>query len=154
MPQAALRVKPFGLSVVLMLLVAGCGGDGAERFKGPFGQVTGKVTFEGKPIPEGSQVLFQSTEKGGYLATGTVNANGEYTLQCNGSPDLPGLTYQVTFVPASKATGGGAADPALGAKVVVSTAPPPFPAKYASPAKDRVFTVKEGKNTADFALTK
>ena len=141
-----------------MLLVAGCGGGGVEPFKGPLGQVTGKVTFEGKPIPEGSQVLFQSTEneKGGYLATGIVNASGEYTLQCDGSPNLPGLTYQVQIMPPIKAAAAasGALDPAAGVKVSLKTDAAPFPAKYSVSSKTLVFPVKEGKNTADFVLTK
>ncbi|MBC7818043.1 MAG: hypothetical protein IAG10_14230 [Planctomycetaceae bacterium] len=154
MPQSALGVKPFGLSIVLMLLVSGCGGGEGEVFKGPFGEVTGKVTFEGKPIPEGSQVVFQSTEKG-YMAIGAVNASGEYALQYDGKPNVPGLTYQVTILPPAKtaASAAGTLDPAAGAKVTISKEAPPFPAKYSQPAKDRVFTVKEGKNTADFALT-
>ena len=154
MCRSAVGVKPFGLSVVLLLLVVGCGEGGPEPFKGPFGQVTGKVTFEGKPIPEGSQVIFQSTEKGGYLATGVVNASGEYTLKCDGSPNLPGLTYQVTFMPPSSNAVGGATDPAAAAKVSLTTGAAPFPEKYSTPSKLVVSTVKEGKNTADFVLTK
>lgn len=160
MSQIALGVKSFGLSVVGLLLLAGCGGGDDGAFKGPFGQVTGKVTFEGKPIPEGSQVVFQAVTAG-YLATGTVNASGEYTLQYNGSADIPGVLYQVTFMQATKPTGTAddpaatpKLDPVTSAKVEVSKAAPPFPAKYSSPTKDAVFTVKEGKNTADFVLTK
>ena len=152
--RCVMGMIPFCLSVALMLLVGGCGGDGVEKFKGPFGQVTGKVTFEGKPIPEGSQVLFQSTEKGGYLATGIVNASGEYTLQCDGSPNLPGLTYQVTFMPPSKAAGPSTTDPAAGANVSLAAGVAPFPEKYSTPSKMLVSTVKEGKNTADFVLIK
>ena len=150
----ALSMKQFGLSVVFMILAAGCGGD-SDAFKGPFGQVTGKVTFEGKPIPEGSRVVFQSTKEG-YLATGTVNAAGEYTLQCNGKPDLPALPYQVQIMPPSKAAAAttGMIDPAVGAKVDATVVAPPFPAKYSAVTKELVYTVKEGKNTADFPLTK
>ena len=154
MSRSTLSVKPVALFIVMMLFGAGCGGKDSGAFKGPFGQVTGKVSFEGKPIPEGSQVLFQSTGIGAsYAAIGTVNASGEYTLKHDGKLDVPGVAYQVQIMPPSKAA-VGAADPLVGAKIAISKEAPPFPAKYSSPSKDLVFTVKEGKNSADFTLTK
>ena len=153
MSRSTLSVKLAVLSIVMMLLGAGCGGKDSGAFKGPFGQVTGKVSFEGKPIPEGSQIVFQSSQSAGYIATGAVNATGEYTLQCNSSPNVPALSYQVVISPPSSAA-SGAADPLAGAKVTISTQAPPFPVKYSSPTKELVFTVKEGKNSADFTLTK
>ena len=108
------------------------------------------MTFEGKSVPEGSKILFQSTgSKNTYTATGAVNAAGEYTLQYNGSPKLPAVTYQVQIFPPIKAS---QTDVLAADKVSDEAVAPPFPAKYSAPNKDLTFTVKEGKNTADFEL--
>lgn len=137
---------------VLMLAIAGCRGDDGS-YKGPTGEVTGKVTFDGKAIPEGSQVIFQATQAG-HLAAGIVSATGEYTLQYNGTKNVPTATYQVVITPPSKSATNAPADPVASAKVAITTVAPPFPAKYSTAAKDRTFTVKEGKNSADFPLSK
>ena len=150
MPRSVLCAKFLGLPVMLMLLFAGCGGGNA--YSGPLGQVSGKVTFEGKPIPEGSTVVFQGAKES-YMATGKTNANGEYTLKYEDSPNLPAVAYQVQIIAPAKAS-SNTFDPADEAKIVVSTEASAFPAKYSSPSKDFGFTVKEGKNTADFVLTK
>ena len=146
-----LNAKLIGMTAVLMLLVAGCGGDG-DGFRGARGQVTGKVTFEGKPIPEGSSLLFQSTT-GGYTATGAVKTDGVYALQYNGTSNLPAVAYQVQIHPPSKAA-APSSDPAAVAKISLEAAVGPFPAKYSMSGKELTFTVKEGKNTADFVLAK
>ena len=143
-----------GVLVLFSLLIVGCSGDSGDGYSGPRGEVTGKVTFEGKPIPEGSTIMFESkTGKAGYTATGTINGAGEYKMQYNGKPNLPGVTYQVQIFPPSKAS-SAPADPAAGTNVSVEAEAPPFPAKYSGPVRELTFAVKEGKNTANFVLTK
>src|SRR3989442_1523307 len=96
--------KSIGVPVALMFLIVGCAGEG-DGYSGARGEVTGKVTFEGKPIPEGCKVLFQSNSgKNTYTAFGVVNAAGEYVLNYNGTPNLPALTYQVQLFPPIKAS--------------------------------------------------
>lgn len=56
---------------MLCLSVAGCGG-------GDLGEVSGKVTMDGKPLPD-ALVTFVPME-GGRAATGVSDANGNYKL--------------------------------------------------------------------------
>lgn len=153
MSRSSLGAKSVGLPVMLMFLLVGCGGEG-DGFTGTRGEVTGKVTFEGRPVPEGTKILFQSTAgKHTYTATGTINATGEYALQYNGSPQLPGVTYEVQLHPPTSIS-ASAPDPVAAVNVSLKAEAPPFPAKYSTSSKNLTFTVKEGKNTADFELTK
>jgi len=162
MVSFAPRVRSVGLFVVLSLtVIVGCGSEG-DGYKGPRGQVSGTVTFQGKAIPAGSAVLFQGTKGAAYVATGTVNADGKYSLVYRGKPGLPGVTYlvQISQPPSSGAqsvTVTDISDPAKidGTKLAeaANQVKGPFPSKYNSTATSGLtFTVKEGQNTADFTL--
>ncbi|MFC1597648.1 carboxypeptidase regulatory-like domain-containing protein [Planctomycetota bacterium] len=59
-------------SLIVFLLATGCGDGGPER-----GNVTGKVTLDGKPL-EGADLEFQPTE--GSPSYGTTNPDGKYKL--------------------------------------------------------------------------
>lgn len=147
------------LTVLLSVLLAGCGGAGSG-FKGPTGQVSGKITYSGQPIPVGSQVVFQAKTGPGYMATGTVKANGEYNLLHNGQPDVPGVTYLVQISPPGLVTSAPAQMTteqmsAIGTTPKAVASEPPFPARYAATSTSNLESlVKAGKNTADFELTK
>ena len=155
MPWFPLVVKSIRVPVTLLFFIAGCGGGGGDGYSGPRGQVSGKVTFEGKPIPEGSTVLFQASVKGAsYTATGAIKAGGEYELKYADGAMLPAVAYQIQIQPPSSGAASASSDPAGLAKISTEAPPPPFPAKYSLTAKELSFTVKEGKNSADFELKK
>jgi hypothetical protein len=143
----------------LVVTAAGCGSGTADGHSGARGQVQGTVTFEGKPVPAGSQVLFMGT-KGGYTATGAVAADGTYRLSYQVAAGLPVGEYVVQVAPPADAGGAGPSDdPAamvqrmnLSAKGA-GAAKGPFPDRYAAVGSSGLtFTVGAGDNTADFAL--
>ncbi len=156
------------LPMALLTILGGCGGPG-DGFSGSRGMVSGKIMFDGKPIPPESRVMFQSKEGNTYIATGVVKEDGKYDLVYNGEKRLPAVSYLVQI---SAPTGG----PPVSAKPTVAdpkdikaitpadmkkmtndakNAKLPFPAKYSSfQTSNLTFDVKEGSNTADFNLEK
>lgn len=63
---------------ILLLPVMGCGGkDGPPRYK-----LSGKVTYEGKPVPRGT-VSFSPDSRGGNSGPGSIAQikNGEYATE-------------------------------------------------------------------------
>ncbi len=149
------------LAVLSMVFFAGCGSADKDQFKGDRGEVSGKVTVGGKPVPEGTNVVFQTKTGANYTAAGNVDANGEYKLLYNGSPNLPAVTYVATvFPPAPKTAAGPMTTDQMGSmaadigKAAKPATPPAFNTQYSSALNSGLeFTVKKGKNTADFQLT-
>lgn len=145
----------------LVVVAAGCGSGASDGYSGPRGQVQGTVTFDGKPVPAGSQVLFMGT-KGGYTATGSVGADGTYRLAYQVAAGLPVGAYAVQVAPPADAGGAGPSDDPvamaqrmnLSAKGAGAGATKgPFPQRYAAAGTSGLtFTVGAGDNTADFAL--
>lgn len=145
---------------VLLLSPTGCNFGAADGHTGPRGHVRGTVTFGGKPVPAGSQVLFMGTS-GGYTASGVVGADGSYRLDYAVAAGLPVGEYVVQVAPSAD-TGPAAPseDPStmaqrmtLSAQGTAGTATSPFPERYASTGSSGLkFTVEPGDNTADFVL--
>ena len=83
-PVHACGVRTYGVLAMLvglpaMLSLAGCGGGPARDAKWPEPvPVSGTVRYEGEPLAD-AQITF-SPEGTGYLATGTSDAEGRYTL--------------------------------------------------------------------------
>lgn len=63
------------VALAALPMASGCGRSGPEM-----GQVSGKVTYNGQPVPKGT-VAFQSLSPEGRNATGTIGPDGTYTLQ-------------------------------------------------------------------------
>ncbi|MDB5385759.1 MAG: hypothetical protein JWM11_1405 [Planctomycetaceae bacterium] len=157
MIRFAPTARVVALSIVLLGSMLGCGGSSGDGYKGAYGQVSGTVKYQGKPIPAGSTVLFQSKEGASFVASGTVGADGKYDLRYQGSASLPAVAYVVQLAqPAATAAPGGAVDPskmADGQALLNAGNKAPFPVKYLSTGTSNLsFPVKEGKNTADFDL--
>lgn len=64
-----------------LLLIGGCSGSG-EKVEtvpaGPVGKVHGKLTLNGKAVPEGTTIYFTAL-KGGGVAKGVTDASGAYS---------------------------------------------------------------------------
>jgi hypothetical protein len=126
----------------------------------PTGTVTGKVTYQGKPVPAGCLVTFVSQQ--GVAALGTVDASGQYQLRIAGKPDVPAREYNVS-VTYPGAAGPEmtdederkymAGDPATVAKFSRKAQSAPIPQKYADEFQSGLsYHVKEGPNTFDIDL--
>jgi hypothetical protein len=150
-------------SVPLMrVMVAGClilsglfGCSGGGLPEGATGTVSGTVTFNDKPAPEGATVVFMHKENG-LVATGTISADGAYSLQMREAGDILVGTYNVSVTPptsenemtpeqAMEASMAGTMEPAKEWKEI--------PEKYrASETSGETFEVKEGANTYDLKM--
>ncbi len=122
---------------------------------GPTGTVTGKVTLDGEPVPQGCAVTFVSSA--GFTASAKVGAGGSYTLLNVDKPAIPVASYKVAVAqPAAEVSGADyekymSPDGGGGAK----TAPETIPAKYQSTETSGLsFDVKEGPNTINIELKK
>ena len=133
--------------VFLNLFCSGCGPGFPET-----ADVSGRVTYAGKPVPEG-RVLFWPEE--GRPAMGEINPDGTYHLTtfAEGDGATPG-THKVTI----KATrvhfpGGGASSPeapgAPGRPIVEWLVPERYEQVATSPL---TVDVQPGENTVDFDL--
>jgi hypothetical protein len=83
------------LGLVVACFVIGCGG--CSGFDGPVGTVSGKVSFQGKPLPAGASVIFKYEETG-QVATGTLStSDGSFRLRWRGSYDVLASAYKVAL---------------------------------------------------------
>jgi hypothetical protein len=73
--KSVLRLICFGLSVGSLTLMAGCG---KSSHSVEHAEVTGKVLFNGKPLP-GGKVTFVAVQ-GGFAASGNIDENGAYQI--------------------------------------------------------------------------
>jgi len=140
-----------------LLILAGCG-SGGDGYSGPRGTVTGTVTIDGKPLKSGCQVVFMADV--GYTASGVVDETGKYELIYARGEGIPAVEYKVQLA-APVSIGPQEMDPSkmaeqmkLSKKGKTADSDGPFPTKYASASSSKMtFTVKEGENKADFALS-
>ena len=66
------RIGSFG---IVALIPLACGRTGPEM-----ASVSGKVTYKGQPITQGT-ISFQPVDPDGRIATGTIGPDGSYSLQ-------------------------------------------------------------------------
>src|SRR5688500_15244146 len=59
----------------------------------PTGTISGKITFQGKPVSAGLITL--DSEEGGIHAVAELQSDGSYRLDQSAAGGLPCLTYQV-----------------------------------------------------------
>jgi hypothetical protein len=131
----------FFLPILLAALVsAGCG-------RGPvLGRVSGKVTFQGQPVPEGI-VLFRNKEKAVYM-TANLKPDGTYEVRRAEGKGLPPGGYEVMIQPPMEDAPMG---PALEPPKLKPY--PNIPAKYRSyESSGLTLTVKEGDNVLDVEM--
>lgn len=123
-----------------LLLLSGCGSSE------PTGKVSGKVTFKGAPVTEGT-VTFVNKDQGG-IAAGELQSDGTYTLFSTSGGLKPG-TYRVSIMPPEvEIPGDGSTAPSTGPKDVDN-----IPEKYRNGESSGFEAdVKEGKNEFDFDM--
>ena len=122
--------------VVALLCLSGC-----DKGK-PIGEVSGKVTFEGKPVAEGL-VSFMNPE-GGTGGEGPLK-DGAYTL----SAPLPPGDYKVMVAPLVVRQQEGGKGPVVG----IAKPAPDIPPKYRTiGTTDLKATVKPGPNEHNFDM--
>jgi len=136
-PQNCLTFKIFLFTVAAGL--AGCNlGDQSP----PKGKVYGKVTFEGKPIPEGSTIVFMRS-KTGNAGSGKVDAQGNYKFFL----PVPIGIYKVMVIPPSRelSTKEKMEQMTGDAKPISEKEYPEIPKKYRDTATSgETFAIKEG----------
>lgn len=134
------------LGAFLVLIMAGCGGPG---------NVSGKVTFNNKPVVVGTVVILASDS---LPYTGNIGDSGEFLI-----PRVPPGPAQIAVVSRSPATvrprpprpGIVESDPAI--KKAIKSSPDkwfPIPERYAQPGTSNIsLVVKAGLNEFDIVLT-
>lgn len=164
-------IRPWTKLVLLLVVVAGCGGEDLE----PVYPVSGTVTYKGKPV-EGAIVAFTPSE-GGIAASGTTDASGVYKLTTRSSGDGAAKgKYGITIAkydtrleekkaPAA-APAGELADPyditneyptgyneMQASEIAAALSKNLLPPRYANPAMSKLSAeVTEGPNQFDFKL--
>ncbi len=94
MPSHTPQLKAFLLGLAILVL-GGCGPQGPDL--GPFGPVSGKVTYQGKPVAKG-MITFSSPQSG-QSATANLNSDGTYVMELNDRNGLPVGTYKICIRP-------------------------------------------------------
>jgi hypothetical protein len=150
-----LRLVCCGLSLGLLILAAGCGG-GTRSVE--HAEVTGRVLYEGNPLPGG--VVNFVTIKGAFANMGIIDENGNYQIKSPVGEVQIGVSNKmlerespkpkeepVKRVRVEKGGGGGSAPLVKGR--FVNIAP-----KYYDPATSGLkYTVKRGAQTHDIELS-
>jgi hypothetical protein len=166
MLDSRLRSRRWGLCAVLV--VAGlvlCTGCNPSGYSGPTGTVSGTVTLNGAPVPQGCTLVFMADK--GFTASGQVGAGGKYQLSVIGkggakTSGVPVATYKVSVSPPASGEGSDADYEAMMEEMSKSGEAQPeesqaeaevIPAKYQSSGTSGLsFDVKEGPNTIDIPL--
>ena len=151
--SAIMVSRGYPLSVLgAVLLVAGtmgCGG-GADHL--PTANVTGKVTFDGRPLPSGS--LLFVPDGGGPTAEANINPDGSYTLgtyYMNDGAILGKFKVMITAFTQPKGGTGLPEDAINGNTASVSL----IPEIYGDLEKSGLTaTVEDKDNVIDFPLVK
>ncbi len=127
------------LSLCLLLaIIAGCGRGGLDTVP-----VSGRVTYQGAPLPAGTITFSPNNKDSGHAAWGDLDAEGRYTLTTIKTNDgaLPG-EYRVaviSFIP--------------GSATAVSRGRRAIPEKFSIHAKSGLSaTVDDRATTLDFDL--
>ena len=128
---------PAGL---VILLLAGCGSSE------PMGKVTGKVTFKGTPVTEGT-ITFENVEQGG-IAAGELQSDGTYSLYCPQGGLKPGDYKVAVTPPVVEGSSNGRTASSASPKETKD-----IPKKYRDgKTSGLVASVKDGKNQFDFDM--
>lgn len=158
-----MRAICAGLCVaVLGLLLTGCGSSGPAEPVLELVETTGKVTLDGKPLPDAQVTfLFQGSPPKGFIASGaTTEADGTFTLQTGSKFGTVVGSYKVIVSKVAAPDGSAIKiDPASGmdlAQLQASgQAQELVPERYSNPESTELEATvkKDGTNDFNFPLT-
>lgn len=144
--------------IASLLVGISCWGCGGGTDFGPMGSVSGKLTLDGQPLSEGTQLLFKQMQAG-YSAFGETDAEGNYSLtwmrEGERKSEIPVGEYHVLIMPP------GDEDPSaeMSAEEMLEGGgdkPPAeleYPPRYQSHTTSGLkFPIEEGPNTIDIVL--
>jgi len=131
------RIRAAGLLAAGLVALAGCGGGSTTA------EVTGTVSFEGKPVEKGA-ITFRATDGKGGTSGGEI-LNGKYTVLAPLGPTK--VEINGTKVVGKKKIYNTPDSPTM------DVAEELLPKKY-NEKTELTFDVKPGKNEKDFPLTK
>ena len=130
-------------------LLAGCGPQGPDL--GPYGLVSGQITYQGTPISKG-MITFHSHHSG-QVATANLESDGSYSMKLAGRDGLPIGEYQICIRPPLTAQQGS--DPSMRRRnnLYDPTISTDIPMKYRYESSSGLDAqVLEGDNRFDFDL--
>lgn len=134
--------------VCSLLSIVGCGGGSTTQY----GTVTGTVTIDGKPAPEGCIVSCQNMDTGA-PANAKTESGGTYRLYMKGSTRIATGEYKVLVQPASLELGHEQAMKMLQEKKLPKIDTNLIPKKYQTYETSKlVMSVRDGSNTFDIPL--
>jgi hypothetical protein len=148
------RLRPAGtrfvsscFTVIACVIVPACGESGPTL---PMGKVSGKVTYQGKPLTSGS-VTFVSTETNRPNANGPIAPDGTYNLHTQNFGSGAALgDYDVAI---SSIDPNELNTPLPGTAPLEKKIKSTIPKKYGDPKTSGLKeTVKSGTNTFDLEL--
>jgi hypothetical protein len=130
------------------LTLAAVPGCAKSSLPGPTGTVSGRASYQNKPIPAGSAIVFVHKETG-IIGTGVTNAEGDFQIRMREGKQVLVGQYTVHIRPP------GEPDPNI-MKFTRENVPPAWklvPERYwMSHTSAESFTVQEGPNTYNLAL--
>lgn len=132
-------------------LLVGCGPQGPDL--GPFGLVSGSVSYQGKPISQG-MITFQCPQSG-QVATANLQSDGSYAMRLNDRDGLPLGDYRICIRP--PLTVNQESDPSKMRRnnLYDPTVSKDIPMKYRyEHSSGLTATVEEGDNRFDFDLSR
>jgi hypothetical protein len=153
-------MKRLLLTILLLLFVfTGCGGN-----SNPQGRVAirGEVTFDGKPLEQGSITFSSLPGITPVVSTGTSIENGSFSLPAAHGL-IPGQEYGVQFSSIEKIPDKQEKTPARQPKKQINSSTNPveeriptrniIPPQYNSQSKETVTAIKKSPNIFQFHLT-
>lgn len=152
-PSSNLALSQLAMTAAIgsLVLLCGCSSGG---YRGPTGTVSGKVTLDGAPVPQGCVVSFVSPA--GHVGSAVVDADGKYQLGTKDNPNIPVATYNVAVSPPAQQMSQADYDKYMSGGAAAKTAAPSvIPEKYTATATSGLTKeVKQGPNTINIELTK
>ncbi len=146
--QSIIRLAGCFLSIGLLALTVGCRSSRAPQHA----DVSGKVLFQGKPLP-GGQITFVAV-KGGFSAVGTIDENGEYQVKAPLGEVQISVTNRMLQPRGGEKTMGRLAKAQAPEGASVKGRYVQIPPQYEDPQKSGLkYTVTRGPQTHDVELS-
>ena len=145
LPSAISPQRLVSLGLLLLLLTAGCGGSDGDVERS---EVSGSVTYAGKPIEDG-QIRFVPEEGTVGPVSAAPIANGKYTIDAKGGVPVGAHRVEIEAYQV---------DEKAGSEEIPGVEGPPrkqyIPAKYNQKTELKADVDDSGQVTKDFELSK